>query len=137
MAFLIAPFFFVKGFSNLQVYAPECESLRRNNSSQIMLSAPCTMCQAFVWHLLLARQINLKILEKKKEGRRDFLDSLHPSSGLYPDWNDSAFVLGGSASPEHFKDAFPWIDFDLSAVKLWGEQTHPVLWSWQVDESIE
>lgn len=37
------------------------------NSSQIILPAPCTMCQAFVWHLLLARQMNLKILGGKKK----------------------------------------------------------------------
>lgn len=73
--FLMALFFFLiskKRFLNLQIYVPEPQShLRRNNSSQIMLSAPCTMCQAFVWHLLLARQINFKILGKK-EGRRGF-----------------------------------------------------------------
>lgn len=52
-----------KRFLNLQVSVAEPEiHFRRNNSSQIMFSAPCIMCQAFVWHLLLARQTNLKIL---------------------------------------------------------------------------
>lgn len=106
-------------------------------NSKIMLSAPCTMCQAFVWHLLLARQINLKIFEGKKKKQERFWDSLCPSSGFYPGWNESSFVLGGSGSPENFKDAFSWIDFDLSTIKLWGEKIHPVLCSWQVDESIK
>lgn len=66
-----------------------------------------------------------------------FGDSLCPSSGLCPGWNDSAFVLGGSVSPEHSKAAFPWMDFDLSTIRLWGEKIHPVLCSWQVDESIK
>lgn len=68
----MALFFLIseKRFLKLQVYVPAPQShLRRNNSGQIMPSAPC---QAFVWHLLLARQINLKILGGKKEGRRGF-----------------------------------------------------------------
>lgn len=102
-----------------------------------MFSAPCTMCQAFVWHLLLARQINLKILGGKKGIHERFWGSVYPCSGLYPGWNDSAFVLGGSVSSEPLKAAFPCIDLDLSTIRLWGEKIHPVLCSWQVDEGIK
>lgn len=113
MAFLMALKKIKKRFLNLQVSVAEPEiHFRRNSSSQIMFSAPCTMCQAFVWHLLLARQTNLKILgggKIKKIRQERFWDSLYPCSGLCPGWNDSAFVLGGSVSPEHSKDAFPML----------------------------
>lgn len=87
-----------------------------------MLSAPCTMCQAFVWHLLLARQINFKILGKK-EGRRGFETVCIPLLVSILTGMTVPLSLEAVSALSTSKMLFPGLIFDLSTIRLWEERS--------------